>query len=147
MATNMHKKYTESKTREWIVPAGTRSGDLVVNAQSGQVGVALTDRGGSTKSVTLPDGTTLSGIPSGGVGNKVGGAVVAVDGSWRFAVAGVTNGETGAGGAGTDEGTEVYRIAASGALTLTATGNTYVGVIDDGNIVGGVAPILIGAVL
>lgn len=147
MAKNMYKKYTEAKTREWIVPAGTRSGNLVVNAQSGQAGVALTDRGGSTKSYTLPDGTTISGVPSGGVGNRVGGAVVAVDGSWLFAVAGVTNGDTGAGGAGTDEGTEVYRVAADGTLTLTATGNDLVGVIDDGQIVNGVAPVLIGAVL
>lgn len=147
MAKNMYKKYTEAKTREWIVPTGTRSGDVVINAQSGQVGVALTDRGGSTKTQTLPDGTTISGIPTGGVGNRVGGAVVAVDGSWILTVAGVTNGDTGAGGAGTDEGTEVYRIAANGTYTLTATGNTFIGVIDDGQIVGGKAPVLIGVVL
>jgi hypothetical protein len=49
-------------------------------------------------------------------------------------------------GTGTDEGTKVYREA-DGDLTLTATGNTFVGVIDDGYIVNGVAPVLIGAVI
>lgn len=146
MATNMFKKYTESKTREWAVPTGTQAGTLVINAQSGQVGVTLTARGDSTRPAGIP-GVTGGTVPNGGAGNKPGGALVAVDGSWLFPVAGVTNGETGAGGAGTDEGTEVYRIAANGNLTLTASGNTLVGVIDDGAIVGGVAPVLIGAVL
>lgn len=147
MALNMYKKYTESKTREWIVPSNTQPGTLVINAQSGQVGVTLTASGDATKNQTLPGGLVVQNVPNGGVGNRPRGAVVAVDGSWLFPVAGVTNGDTGFGGAGTDEGTEVYRIAANGTLTITATGNTYVGLIDDGNIVGGVAPVLIGAVL
>lgn len=146
MATNMYKKYTESKTREWAVPSGTQAGTLVINAQSGQVGVTLTARGDSTRAAGIP-GVTGGTVPNGGASNKPGGATVAVDGSWLFPVAGVTNGETGAGGAGTDEGTEVYRIAANGNLTTTASGNTFVGVIDDGAIVGGVAPVLIGVVL
>lgn len=146
MTTRMYKKYTESKTREWIVPEGTQAGTLVINAQSNQVGVTLTARGDATGAAGIP-GVTGGTVPVGGVGNRPGGAVVAVDGSWLFPVAGVTNGDTGAGGAGTDEGTEVYRVAADGSLTLTATGNTFVGVIDDGVIVGGVAPIQIGVVL
>lgn len=146
MATNMYKKYTESLCREWIVPSGTVAGDIVINAQSGQVGVALTSRGDAVSTVSLPNGMTLTGVPTGGVGNRPGGAVVAVDGSWLFAVAGAVNGDTGAGGAGTDEGTEVY-AEPDGDLTLTATGNTLVGVIDDGVIVGGVAPVKIGVVL
>lgn len=145
MAENMYKKYTEAKTREWAVPVGTEAGDLVINAQSGQVGVALTARGDATRPAGIP-GVTGGTVPNGGAGNKPGAATVAVDGSWLFAVAGVANGETGAGGAGTDEGTEVYREA-DGDLTLTASGNTLVGVIDDGAIVNGVAPVLIGAVI
>ena len=148
MAKNMYKKYTESLTREWAVPSGTQSGALIVNANSGEVGVTITARGDSTVSRTLPDGTTLSGIKNGGVGNRAGGAVVAVDGSWLFGVAGVTDGDTGAGGAGTDEGTKVYR-ATDESLTLAAddgagTNYTFVGVIDDGFIVDGVAPVKIG---
>lgn len=146
MATNMYKKYTESKTREWAVPSGTQAGTLVINAQSGQVGVTLTARGDSTRAAGIP-GVTGGTIPNGGAGNKPGSATVAVDGSWLFTVAGVTNGDTGSGGAGTDEGTEVYRVAANGSLTTTASGNTFVGVIDDGVIVNGVAPVLIGAVI
>lgn len=147
MATTMYKKYTEGKTREWAVPAGTRGGDVVINAQSGQVGVALVDRGDGTRPAGIP-GVTGGTVPNGGVGNKPGGATVAVDGSWLLTVAGVTDGETGPGGAGTDEGTEVYRLTASpNTISLTATGGTLIGVIDDGVIVGGVAPVLIGAVL
>lgn len=146
MAENMYKKYTEGKTREWAVASGTQSGTLVINAQSGQVGVTLTARGDATRAAGIP-GVTGGTVPNGGVGNKPGGATVAVDGSWLFEVAGAVDGETGPGGAGTDEGTEVYRIAADGTLTLTASGNTLVGVIDDGVIVDGVAPVLIGAVI
>jgi hypothetical protein len=144
MAENMYKKYTEAKTREWAVASGTQAGTLVLNAQSGQVGVTLTARGDATRSAGIP-GVTGGTVPNGGAGNKPGAATVAVDGSWLFPVAGVTTGET-VDGTGTDEGTKVYREA-DGDLTLTATGNTFVGVIDDGYIVNGVAPVLIGAVI
>jgi hypothetical protein len=145
MAENMYKKYTEAKTREWAVASGTQSGELVINAQSGQVGVTLTASGDATRAAGIP-GVTGGTVSNGGAGNKPLGATVATDGTWLFPVAGVTNGETGPGGAGTDEGTEVYREA-DGDLTLTATGNTLVGVIDDGVIVNGVAPVLIVAVI
>lgn len=149
MAENMYKKYTEAKTREWAVPAGTQAGKVVINAQSGQIGVTLTARGDATRAAGIP-GVTGGTVPNGGAGNKPGSATVAVDGSWLLPVTGVTNGETGSAGAGTDEGTEVYAVVSSGAvtsLTTTASGNTFVGVIDDGAIVGGVAPVLIGAVI
>ncbi len=142
MASNMYKKYTEAKTREWAVPAGTRGGDVVINAVSGEVGVALGDRGDATRAAGIP-GVTGGTVPSGMAGVRPGGATVAVDGTWLLTVAGVTNGDTGAGGAGTDEGTKVYRTS-GGAYNLTAASNTYIGVIDDGVIVGGVAPVKIG---
>ena len=147
MATNMFKKYTESKTREWAVPAGTKSGDLVVHATSGQVGVALTSRGDSTTSANIP-GVTGGTIPNGGVGNKSNSATVAVDGTWLFNLPGSTDGDTNpeTGTAGTAAGTKVYRTSA-GALTLTEGSNTLVGLVDDGVIVNKVAPILIGAVI
>lgn len=144
MATNMYKKYTEGKTREWIVPSGTKSGDVVINALSGQVGVALGDRGDATRAANIP-GVTGGTVPNGLAGVRPGGVVVAVDGTWLLTVAGVANGDTGAGGAGTDEGTKVYKTA-GGAYNLTAASNTYIGVIDDGVIVGGVAPVKIGSV-
>jgi hypothetical protein len=142
MATNMYKKYTESLVREWAVPSGTKSGDVVIHAVSQQVGVALGDRGDATRAANIP-GVTGGTVPSGMAGVRAGGASVAVDGSWLLTVAGVTNGDTGAGGAGTDEGTKVYKTA-GGVYNLTASGNTYLGVIDDGQIVGGIAPVRIG---
>lgn len=143
MATNMFKKYTEAKTREWEVPAGTQAGDLVVHGESGQVGVALTARGDSTAPAGIP-GVTGGTIPNGGVGNKPTAATVAVDGSWIFEIDGADDGETVAGD-GTAAGTEVFQ--GSDANTVALTGTVSVGVIDDGAIIGGRGPILIGAVL
>ncbi|QDK01296.1 hypothetical protein SEA_WATERT_25 [Microbacterium phage WaterT] len=147
MATNMYKKYTESLTREWPVASGTQAGTLVIHPISNQVGVTLTARGDATRAAGIP-GVTGGTIPNGGAGNKSNSATVAVDGSWLLTVTGVTNGDTNpeSGSAGTPAGTVVYRTS-GGALNLTASGNTAVGVIDDGVIVGGVAPVLIGAVL
>lgn len=148
MATNMYKKYTESKCREWPVPAGTQAGTVVLHPISNQVGVTLTARGDSTTAANIP-GVTGGTIPNGGAGNKANSATVAVDGSWLLTVATVVNGDTNpeTGTAGTPSGTAVYRTTATGAYTLSSTGGTQIGVIDDGVIVGGVAPVLIGEVL
>lgn len=147
MTTNMYKKYTESKCREWPVAAGTQAGTVVLHPLSNQVGVTLTARGDSTTAINIP-GVTGGTVPNGGAGNKANSATVAVDGSWLLAVATVVNGDTNpeTGSAGTPAGTQVYRTTA-GALTLTEGTNTPVGVIDDGVIVGGIAPVLIGEVL
>ena len=142
MATNMYKKYTEAKTREWNVGSNVQAGTLVI--VNDQIGVTLTASGGTTKTDTLPNGDTWT-HNIGGVGNKTNAATVATDGTWLFTVAGVSNGET-VGGTGTAKGTKVYRVSVDGSLTLTSGGNTLVGTIDDGVIVGGVAPVQIGAI-
>lgn len=146
MAKNMYKKYTESKTREWPVPAGTQAGTVVLHPVSEQVGVTLTARGDATRPAGIP-GVTGGTVPNGGAGNKSNSATVAVDGSWLLTVAGVANGDTNpeTGTAGTPAGTAVFRVAADGTYALA--GDVEIGVIDDGVIVGGVAPVLIGAVL
>ncbi len=142
MATNMYKKYTESWVRTWDVGTGVLGGSLVINGA--QVGVTLADSGGTTRTKTLPDGSTIT-YASHGVGYESGVAEVAVDGTWLFTVAGVTNGDTVPdSAAGTNQGTPVYQVAADKSLTLTASGNTLVGIIDAGAIVGGVAPVQIG---
>ena len=148
MATNMYKKYTESKVREWPVPAGTQAGTVVLHPISNQVGVTLTARGDSTTAAAIP-GVTGGTIPNGGVGNKANSATVAVDGSWLLPVATVVNGDSNpaSGSDGTPAGTAVYRTTATGAYTLASAGSVKIGVIDDGVIVGGVAPVLIGEVL
>lgn len=143
MTTNMFKKYTESLVREWNVGASKPAGSTVIDPLSGQVGVTLVASGGTTKTTTLPDGSTFT-TAIGGVGVKANAATVAVDGSFIYAVAGVANGETVSPGTGTPKGTKVYRVAADGSLTLTVGSNVYFGVIDDGNIVGGIAPVQIG---
>lgn len=146
MATNMYKKYTESLVREWPVPVDTQAGEVVENAESGQIGVTLTARGDATGPANIP-GVTGGTIPVGGVGNKPNCATVAVDGSWLLEVAGVTDGDTSAAsGGGTANGSMVYLN--SGAPSLTDSGSDpVIGVIDDGVIVDGIAPVKIGVVL
>lgn len=149
MATNMYKKYTESKTREWPVASGTQAGTVVLHPISNQVGITLTARGDSTTAANIP-GVTGGTIPNGGAGNKANSATVAVDGSWLLTVATVVNGDSNpeTGSAGTPAGTPVYRLNASpNTITLASASATKIGVIDDGVIVGGVAPVLIGEVL
>lgn len=143
MAVNMFKKYTEAKTREWEVPEGTVAGDIVVHDESGQVGVALTSRGDATGPANIP-GVTGGTVPTGGAGNKPTAATVAVDGSWVVDITGSDDGETVAGD-GTAAGTAVY--ATGDAQVVALSGDDQVGVIDDGAIVDGRGPILIGAVL
>lgn len=146
MALNMYKKYTESKCREWPVPAGTQAGTVVIHPVSDQIGVTLTARGDSTTAAGIP-GVTGGTIPNGGAGNKANSATVAVDGSWLLEVDGVTDGDTNpeTGTAGTAAGTAVFRVDADGSYALT--GDVQIGVVDDGVIVNGIAPVLIGAVL
>jgi hypothetical protein len=155
MATNMYKKYDEKKTREWDVVASqlpassdpVPAGVLIKHVTSGEIGVTLTASGASTAAVGIP-GVTGGTIPNGGVGNKPNGAVVAVDGSWLLTVSGVTAGDTtlpsGATGRGTPSGTVVYQHNTTGALSLTSTSGTRIGVVDDGVIVGTVTPVKIG---
>lgn len=149
MTTNVYRKYAGFRNEEWEVPTGTLAGQVVINNTDGRVGLALTSRGDVTASYTLPNGLTISNNPVGGVGNKPNAATVGVEGyDALLTVAGVANGETvGTGQTGTAQGTAVYAVVSSGAvtsLTLTASGNTKIGVIADGNIVGGVAPVSIG---
>jgi len=147
MAEKMFKKYTESKTREWPVAAGTQADTVVLHPISNQVGYTLTARGDSTTAANIP-GVTGGTVPNGGAGNKPNAATVATDGSWLIPVATVVNGDTNpaTGTAGTASGTAVYRLNATPfTITLASASATKIGVIDDGVIVAGVAPVLIGA--
>lgn len=155
MAVNMYKKYTENKTREWDVvasqlPAAATAvapGVIIKHITSGEIGITLTGSGAYTIAAGIP-GVTGGTVPAGGVGNKANGAVVAVDGSWLLSVTGVTAGDTtlptGAPGRGTPSGTPVYQHNTTGAITLTNTSATRIGVVDDGVIVGLVTPVKIG---
>jgi hypothetical protein len=105
----------------------------------------LTARGDHTRSQTLPDGSILTQIADGGVGNRTTTATVAVDGVWLFPVTGVTAGSTTGPNTpqGTPQGTKVYRTS-GGTLTLTSTSNTLIGEVADGRIVGTTTPVRVG---
>jgi hypothetical protein len=111
--------YTEEKVREWPVPSGTAKGTAILSA-SNQPGVTLTPRGDATASKTLGGVYTLT-YPNGAVGQRSDSAQVATDGSWAGPVVGATS--------STAKNTLVY-IDSTGALTLTASGNTKFGVVD-----------------
>lgn len=114
MAQNMVHKYT--KTEVWEVGTNTPPGKAV-KSTTNQPGVTLTGSGDYTKSETVGP-YTVSGIPAGGVGLKPTKATVAIDGAFRFDVAGAS--------ASTAGNTVVY-LTPAGALTLTkGTGVNFV---------------------
>ncbi len=126
MALNMTQKYT--KTESWTVPSGTDAGMPVVQATTGAAqadavlitipGFTITAEGADTKSQVLGP-YTVSGIPSGGIGNGTGKAVVALDGAFRYDVTGATNAIA--------NGTIIYANVSGGAvtaLTLTSSATT-----------------------
>ena len=149
MATNVYRKLPGFRNEQWNVPAGTLSGDVVINAKDGRPGLALTSIAGANATQTIGNTTITQTGVAGGVGNAPGAAVVGVEGyDALLTVTGVTAGETvGTGATGTAQGTDVYAVVSGGkvtSLTLTVGSNTKIGVIADGNIIGTVAPVSIG---
>lgn len=141
VAKRLFKKYTEGLVRE--IEVGTNKPEHTLVLDGTRPAVTLAASSGSKVVKELPDGSTIS-KPIQGVGFRPGCATVAYDGTWLFPVAGLTAGETvPASAAGTDRGTKVY-LKEDGGLTLTVGTNTYIGIIDDGYITGGVAPVQIG---
>lgn len=140
MATNLFKKYSENLVRSVDFGATVQSGQPRLEPVSNRPVVTITATGNATKTSTVPGATVT--YDNGGVGNGPESAAAAFDGSWLFPVAGATDGYT-VEGAGTAKGTVVY-ITSGNALTLTASGNTAFGRIDDCNIVSGVAAVEIG---
>lgn len=114
--------YNEEKVREWPVPSGTAKGTAILSA-SNQPGVTITPRGDSTATKSLGSAGNAYSItyPNGAVGQRSDSASVAVDGTWAGPVVGATS--------STPRNTLVY-IDSTGALTLTASGNTKFGVVD-----------------
>lgn len=149
MATNVFRKLPGFRNEQWEVPAGTLAGAVVINNVDGRPGLALTSIAGANSVQTLGGTTITTTGGAGGIGNAPGAAVVGVEGyDALLTVTGVTAGETvGTGATGTPQGTAVYAVVAAGAvtsLTLTSSGNTKIGVIADGNIIGTSAPVSIG---
>lgn len=114
----------------WPVTTEVAVGTALLNGT--RAGVAYTNSGGFTTTDTnSAKPATISGIPAGGVGLDALKASVATDGTYEFPVTGVTvNGSVGLA----YNGTPVYAVVASGrvtGLTLTASGNTLFGVINN----------------
>lgn len=145
MAKNMFKKYTESLTREIEVGADVPGGTVVLDGVRPAITLAASGGSSVTETTNLPGNITSVTRTVGGAGYREDCADVAYDGSWLLPVTGVTNGATVPdSGAGTSQGTAVYRTTADGAITLTSAGGTKIGEIDDCTIVGGIAAVQIG---
>lgn len=143
MALNLVYRGDPRKNRERVVPSGTVSGDPLL-LDDGPA-VALTSRADATTSFTTPQGYTLSGVPSGGVGNATDSATVAFDGTYEFS--GVVSTGTTPVPTSTAQSTAVY-ITSAGALTLVDTNNDLFGHVDyppGYHKVAGTLPIRIGA--
>lgn len=116
MALNMTHKFTKSEV--WPVGTGVAPGTAVLSSTD-QPGVTITGSGDYEKTEVI--GLTSVTYPAGGVGLAAEDATVAVDGAFRFPVAGASD--------ATAVNTLVY-ITGAGALTLTAEGNTLFGKVD-----------------
>lgn len=130
MATNMTRKFTRAEV--WPVGANVAPGVGVLNSTvantSPQPGVTLTGSGSYVKSQAIGP-YTVTGIPAGGVGLNANDATVALDGAFRFPVAGASN--------ATVKNAIVYATTSGTApnlvvtgYTLTAGSNTKFGKID-----------------
>lgn len=117
MAMNMTHKFTKSEV--WTVGNDVAPGTAVLSITD-QPGVTLTGSGDYTTSHAVGP-YTITGIPSGGVGLLDDQATVAIDGAFRFPVAGAS--------ASTPGNTLVY-ITSAGALTLTVGTNDPFGKVD-----------------
>lgn len=115
---------TDQFREVWDVPAEVAAGTALI-ADADRVGVAYTASGGHTISKTVGP-AIISGVPDGGVGLPALRCSVAVDGSWEFAVTGVTG--------ATKNGDIVYAVVSSGQiteLTLTASTNVRFGTVNN----------------
>ncbi len=114
---------TDARREAWDVVDEVAVGTALL-AGTDRVGVAYTPSGGHTTSKTM-GGMTISGISDGGESLDALRCSVDTDGSWEFAVTGVTG--------STKNGTIVYAVVAAGkitSLTLTASTNTRFGTVN-----------------
>lgn len=115
---------TDALREIWKLTAEVAVGTALINGD--RAGVAYTPSGGHLAAAKVVGPITVSGFPDGGVGLDALEASVAIDGTYEFPVTGAD--------ATTANGTKVYATVATGritALTLTASGNSYFGVINN----------------
>ena len=108
---------TDALRETWDVTTEVAEGTALI-AGTDRVGVAYTPSGGHVRTKTVGP-VTISGFPDGGASLDALKVSAAVDGSWEFAVTGVTG--------ATKNGTIVYAVVSSGQITeLTLTVGTNV---------------------
>jgi hypothetical protein len=115
---------TDARREVWDVVAEVAVGTALL-AGTDRVGVAYTPSGGHTTTRSFA-GMTLSGVPDGGASLGLLRCSVDTDGSWEFAVTGVTG--------ATKNGTIVYAVVSSGqitSLTTTAGSNVRFGTVNN----------------
>jgi len=115
---------TDRLRENWDVVAEVAEGTAILDP-SNRPGVAYTPSGGHTISKTIA-GITVSGFIDGGASLLPLKVTAATDGTWEFPVTGATK--------ATANGTKVYAVVAAGritGLTLTATSNTFFGVVNN----------------
>lgn len=138
MALNRIYAENERNNRSRAVPENTKAGTpLIVESRPA---VALTNRGDVPAETLSVNGGAAITIMGGGVGNAADHASVAFDGTFLFDVTGATNGDSA-------QGTVVYFIVATGALTLTESTNTRYGTVDrpiDWSNIAGKLPVRVG---
>ncbi|MBG6106554.1 DUF2190 family protein [Frigoribacterium sp. CG_9.8] len=126
----------ESTREVWTLAVPTLPRVAVM--QGTRPGVTLSGTPGQKTSITVA-GITISGLPQGDNGQGALESSVYTTGTFEFPITGAV--------AGTVPGVPVYFVAADGTLSITATGNTYFGVVNEpsGYLVRGtVRPIKIG---
>lgn len=137
MATNLVYRNTDSQNRVEDLGKTLAPGTPALSL-AGLPVVAVTGSADYTRSEVLADGTTLSGIPAGGVGLVDQEVTLAFDGTWEFEVDGAT--------ASTAQGTEVFIDDATNELSLTGTVTFgYVDWSPDYDRTRGLTPVRIGA--
>lgn len=109
MAKNLHKTAKGLIHAALAVPAGTKSGDVVLVGTKGLKGWALTDR---ATAATIADGSAAPGLVDGAATVELVGVSLAVN----LTVAG-----------GGVMGDKVYKIPADGTYTGVASGNNFIG--------------------
>lgn len=109
MARNLAVTREAQTTLAVQVAAGTKSGDIVLVGSAGLTGWALTDR---ATTATIDAGTSAPGLKDGEASVELTGIHTGV----YLTVAG-----------GVALGAKVYKVAADGTYSGTATGNTLIG--------------------
>ncbi len=133
IATQEVFAHTDAQAEVW--DAGVATPERTLLSKSGRFGVTLTD----TEGVARPDlniaigDITISGFVAPGVGNDHATAVgdfstgVATDGTWEFP--GIVTTAAAPAPVTTPQSTPVF-VTGAGALTLVATDNTRLGVVN-----------------